>query len=377
MEFKPSRPLSIGMEMELQLLDGETLDLVDGILPLMELYSDNPYIKPEFIQNTVEVCSKVCNDLPDLESHISSLVSNLRAKCNDLGMTLCSAGSHPFGQRLALITPLPRYLKIEKSSGFLSHMQITFATHVHIGMPSGEMATTIMRYLKAYLPILIALSASSPFWRGYDTGYASYRHRILAATRSYGIPPSFDSWDAFSNFFTTAGHAGVFTSIHDIHWDIRPRPHLGTLEVRVMDAQPSVGDAVVLGGLVRALVSYIMRLHGESGPRHLPKPLPWWIEKENHFQASHLGLAAKYVEDERGASRRMTEVVEDVLEAVKGAADELGQTPYLEALRKTIQRRPGYMRQHEIYDKTGSLKQVVASLIEELEQETLVSRSVS
>jgi carboxylate-amine ligase len=367
MEFKASQAMSVGLEQELQLLDASSLDLANGILPLMELYPDSPYVKPEFIQNTVEVTSKVCHTLRELEDHLRAVVSDVRSRCQELGMALCGAGSHPFCKRLAIITPLPRYVQIGESAGYLGRTQITFATHVHIGMSSGEAAIAAMRDLKPYLPLLLALSASSPFWRGYDTGYVSYRHRILAATRSYGTPPSFQSWKEFSDFFVTTRQAGVFDTINDIHWDIRPRPHLGTLEVRVMDAQSSVSEAIALAGFVRALIVYLERTRGTKRPRQLPQPLPWWSEKENNFQASRLGLGASYVKDEHGSVVRLADLFHAVCGAVAGIAEELGQSAYLERLVKSVASGLSHIRQRRVFEQSGSLKQVVSTLAEALE----------
>jgi carboxylate-amine ligase len=375
MEFKATNPFSIGMELELQLVDSRTLNLADGILPLMEFYPDSPYVKPEFIQNTVEIASKVCQSSSKLQSHVASLVSELSTRCRKLGISLCGAGSHPFCERLALITPLPRYLKIEENMGYVSHTQITFATHVHIGMTSGDEAIALMRGLKSYLPLLIAVSANSPFWRGYDTSYASYRHRILAATRSYGIPPSFQSWADFSHFFETSRQAGMFETINDIHWDVRPRPHLGTLEIRVMDAQSTVSDAIALAAFVRALILYLRHTQGAARSGQSLRPLPWWIEKNNHFQASRLGLDAMYVSDEQGRARPMADIFREVRDAVAVAAEELGETRYLEHLTAAMEGGPGYARQRRIYRRTASLKRVVGSLVDRLEQDTLPKHS--
>ncbi len=369
MEFKPSDPSLIGMELELQLLDAGTLDLKDGILPLMELYPGSPYVKPEFIQNTVEVASRICTSLGELESQIKSLISDLKAKCKELGMTLCGSGCHPFGQRLALVTPLPRYRNLDATSGLLSHTQITFATHVHMGMTSGDEAIAVMRELKAYLPLLIALSANSPFWRSYDTGYVSYRHRILAASRSYGIPPSFTSWNEFCAFLTTTHHARIFETVHDIHWDIRPRPHLGTLEIRVMDAQSSVSRAVALAGFVRTLLAYLRRTPVNERAAGLPKPLHWWLEKENHFQASRLGLGANYAEDSQGTVRPLRAVLQTVIEAIWSTAKGLDEAVYLERFREFAETDTGYAKQKSVYGTTESFKQVVASLVDELERD--------
>lgn len=366
MEFTPSDPLGIGMEMEFQLIDRQSLDLVDGIVPLMELFPNSPYVKPEFIQNTVEIASKVCYSLEELESHVTELVATLRVKANSLGMELCGAGTHPFGQRLAVITPSPNYLRMEKKVGYLSHTQITFATHVHIGMSCGEETISVMRDLQVFLPLLIGLSASSPFWRGYDTGFASYRHRILAADRSFGIPPTFANWEAFRQFFNTAQRAGVFETMHNIHWDIRPRPHLGTLEVRVMDAQPSVAEAVALAGFVRALVTYLKQTPRAERPQQLPAPLPWWIEKDNHYQASRLGLGAKFIFDERGTVRRLGDIFNEVVDVLGETAESLGQGAHLQALRRNVEAGVSYIRQRQVYSQTNSLKAVVAAVAAEL-----------
>jgi carboxylate-amine ligase len=371
MRFKASEPLSIGVELELQLLDGTTLDAADGIIPLMEFYPQSRYVKPEFIQNTVEIASKVCSDLAELESHVRSVTSGIRSRCKALGMTLCGGGSHPFSKRLAEITPTRRYLRLEKTSGYLGHIQLTFALHVHLGMPSGEEAVTVLSDLKPYLPLLLAMSASSPFWHGYDTGYVSYRHRILAATRSYGVPPSFAGWEDFTRFFEISRRAGIFETIKDIHWDIRPHPNWGTLEVRVMDMQSTIGDAVALAGFVRALVLFLQSTRGKHRPAHLPKPLPWWTERENHFQASRLGLTATYVVDEDGTVVQLADMFDRVTDAVAPVAHELGQGAYLERLRESIKRNPPYDRQRAIYHETGSLQQVAASLVDALEQDTL------
>ena len=366
-EFKPSDPTTVGVELEFQIVDATTLDLANGILPLMARYDDGAYVRPEFFQSTVEIASKVCRGPHELDAHLRSQTAELSAHAAALGLRLCSAGSHPFSQRLGIITPLPRYRRIEKGSGYLGHTQITFATHVHVGMTSGDEAVEVMRRLKAYLPLLVGVSASSPFWRGYDTEFASYRHRILAATRSYGIPPSFESWAAFSEFLAAAQRAGVVESVNDIHWDLRPRPHLGTLEVRVADAQATVSDAVSFAVLVCALVSHLRSVAEDSEPTSLPKGLPWWTEKENHYQASRLGLQAQYVGDEQGTVDRLRQTFESVIDMLETETESLGYAPYFDHLRSITRGGLGYERQRVAHRRSGSLRDVVAGLIAELD----------
>lgn len=369
MEFKPSDPAGIGMEMEFQLLADRTLNLVDGILPLMDLLPDNAYVKPEFIQDTVEVASKVCYSLPELEQHVKRVVAELHTQCGKLEMCLCGAGTHPFNRRLATLTPQPRYLNMEKTMGYLSRIQITFATHVHIGMTSGDEAVLVMRELKPYLPLLIGLSANSPFWRGHETGYAAYRHRILAASRSYGNPPSFDTYSDFLRFCDITKRAGIFDSVNDIHWDIRPRPHLGSLEVRVMDAQPTVTDAVALAGLVRSLVTFLRMTAAADRPKGLPAALPWWLEKHNCFEASLRGLEARSIVDDSGTTISLQDQFCQLLEVLEPTAAALDQLGNLDQLHQRVTTGVGYVRQRREYQASGSFKRPVQSLVNDLRRE--------
>jgi carboxylate-amine ligase len=366
MEFRAGDPVTVGLELELQLLDTETLDLVDGVLPLIELYPDNPYIKPESIQNTVELITPVCRSVSEMHAHLLPLARDVRERCARLGMTLCGAGTHPFSRKLALATPDPRYQAMQQRAGYLMHSQITFATHVHLGMRDGDQAVAVMHRLKPFLPLLIALSASSPYWHGYDTHCVSYRHRVLAMSRSYGVPPSFDDWAAFCRFFETTRRARLFESVNDIHWDIRPRPRLGTLEVRAMDAQPTVAEAMALAALVRAVVWTLRTRPDTPG---LPQPLPWWIEKENHYQASLRGLDAALICTAEGNHRSLAAVWQDVLAAVQPAAAELGEAGYLEALRRTVASGASHVRQRASFRARQSHRAVAADLAGELRRE--------
>ncbi|MFS0517233.1 YbdK family carboxylate-amine ligase [Nostoc sp. UIC 10607] len=372
-EFKSSPEFSLGMEIELQLLNSDTLQLVDGILPLLEQAPENSLIQAEFNQAMVEVASKVCSNIPELEANIVSTLCNLKARCQELGMTICTAGTHPFCDRFASITPLPRYLSQQTASGYLADLMMTFALQIHVGMPSGDAAIDIMGRLKPYLPILLALSASSPFWWGHDTSFASYRQRFLSSLRTYGISPSFKNWQDFANFFTTAQHAGMFEIIRDIHWDLRPQPDFGTLEVRVMDAQPTIKESMMLAAFVHSLIVDLHHHSQEKQAGFLLTPLPWLIEKENYFRASRWGLDANYIEDEQGNSRPIKNIVKDILNAVAETADTLGNSSYLLQLEKRLAEGPSYIRQRQVFAKTGYVKAVVASLVSELEDELAIT----
>ena len=353
--------------MEFQIVDPVSFDLVDEALPLLEFFPDRRYVKPELTQNTIEVASEPCHDVGSLLRNLRELVGGVVKRGEELGVRLCGAGTHPFSQRLALITPLPRYLTIEKSLGLISHTQITFATHVHVGVDSGEEAVYLMSQLRPYLPLLIALSANSPYWRGHETGFAAYRHRILGSSRSYGMPPDFPDWRAFEHFLKTSIRAGMFESVHDIHWDIRPRPHLGTVEVRIMDAQTTVAEAVALAAFVRALVTFLRATRVAEETARPCRALPWWAQKDNCFNASRAAMNAPYVLNENGETRQLQHVLQEALEKVAEFAHDDAETRLLEKLSK-VMTHPPYKRQLDI-GRAGSLKRAVRAMVDILAEE--------
>ncbi len=367
-DFHGSSARSIGMEIEYQLVDSETLDLVNGVIPLMDYFPETVYIKPEFIQCSVEVMSEVCANLEELESNLLTLVWDLHKKCGELRMMLVGAGTHPFHKGLASITPLPRYLSIEERVGYPCYNYITYSIHVHIGMETGDETVKVMRLLRPYLPLLLALSASSPYWRGHDTKYASYREMVLASAKTYGLPPLFDSWGEFSSYFAATKLAGVYKTFRDYHWDLRPRPDFGTLEIRIMDSQPTIKEAIGFAALCQSLVEFLTSNADDTGAAILMQ-LPLWAEKENRYRACRDGLDAEIIRDEKGNKCPLREITEIVLDAVTKTAVGLGIMPELTRITQTLREGPSYVRQRGVYKQTGDLRAVVSSMNRELEDD--------
>jgi carboxylate-amine ligase len=371
-DFKPSETSSIGVELEFQLLDPVTFDLVDGVLPLLERCSGNPHIIPEYNQATVEINTRICGDAREMEGNVISLASTIRENCRDLGMVISGGGTHPFCSRFAKVTPIPRFLAMERVEGYIGYTSTTYALHVHIGMSNGEETIAVMKSLRSYLPLLLALSASSPFWWGNDSGFASYRQRVLSSLRTYGIPPYFENWEEFCRFSESARRAGLLSSFEDIHWDIRPRPDIGTLELRAMDSQPTIKEAVMLSSFVRVLVEYIRRRYRAGQDEGVLRPLPLWVERENHYQATHKGLDAIIIEDASGNTGPIRKVIEDTIKAVTGTAKEMGEEEYLRQLECKLDSTPSYVRQRMVFKETGSTKEVAASLVKEMEDDLVL-----
>jgi carboxylate-amine ligase len=357
------------MEIELQLMDAATLDLTNGILPLLEACREHPNIKAELNQSTVEINSTAFQDMRDLGEELYALTAHVKRKCRDLGMAVSGGGTHPFCSRPATITPLPRYLAMERYGGYLSHMLMTCALQVHVGMATGEEAVAVMKRLRPYLPVFMALSASSPFWWGNDTGYACYRNRVLASMRSYGLPPNFKDWREFSDFYESARRARVFDSFEDIHWDMRPRADMGTLELRVMDNPPTLDEALVIASFIYALAEFLREEYAAGEHTPLIRPSSYWVEKENHFRASLSGMDAVFIEDGRGNTVHFRKVMEDVLPALAPTAASLGVEEQFTRLTAFLDGEPGYRRQRRVFRETGSLREVAASLVRELDED--------
>jgi carboxylate-amine ligase len=366
MKFNPSPRHTVGVEWELQLLDPETLDLYDGILPLMEFFPERTFVKPEYIQSCVELTSDISRNSDEAVEHLRRTLQKTLRRCVELDMSVCGAGTHPFCRRLALITPLPRYRRMARSAGYLASNQMTFSTHVHIGMESGDQAMLVMTRLIPVVPALVAFSANSPFWRGHATGHVAYRHRILAAAPNYGLPTSFENWAAFNDFLQAAKRASMIERFKDIHWDIRPHPDFGTLEIRAMDAASDLRTVHGLVAFVRCLVIALAdESNGDLGDV-LPRELPFWVEKQNRFRAGQLGLDAEYIIDERGNHRPMRDVLRDLFDFCRPIAGEVGEAEGLRIAEALLDETPGYQRQLDTYSEGNSARTVVEMLQQEL-----------
>ena len=346
----------------MQLLDPVSLDLIDGIKPLMEFFPNAEFVKPEYIQSCVELNTGICETSAAAAEDLRGTLGKTLRRCEELEMSLCGAGTHPFCRRLALITPLPRYERMAAGAGLLSHTQITFSTHVHVGLRSGDEAMHVMSQLIPAVPVFIALSANSPFWRGHNTGHAAYRHRILAAARNYGMPTRFRSWRDFDQFLAVAIKSGTAQSFKDIHWDIRPHPDFGTLELRAMDAASSLHSLHALTAFARSLMLTLADADPAETARLLPLDLPYWIESENRYRAAHLGLDADFIVNREGDVRPLRELAGDLIELSADAAAKHGDSLGLEMAAQRLEIGPDFRQQIEVYVKTDLVRSVVESL---------------
>ncbi len=372
MQFNACSEHTVGVEWELQLVDAQALDLYDGILPLMKFFSQTEFVKPEYIQSCVELTSCVADTSEAAIAHIRQLLAQVLRRCRELEMRVCSAGTHPFCRRLALITPFQRYQRIEANCGYLAHSHITFGTHVHIGMHSGDEAIRAMSHLIPALPAFIALSANSPFWREHKTGHAAYRHRILAAAPLYGLPATFRDWGDFNNFYNAALKSGMIRQFKDIHWDIRPHPGYGTLEIRAMDAASDPQTLLALTAFARVLAISMAEADSGEVARVLPLGLPAWVKKENCYRASHSGLEADFIYNRFGDCRPIGGLIEDLVSFVEPVARDIGEHENLQLALQILSDKPGYFHQLKVFNETHSARAVAEYLKNRLLREELL-----
>lgn len=370
MEFNASPRPTVGIEWELQLLDPVTLDLAPGIMPLMEFFPNAKFVKPEYIQSCVELNSCIAENSDEAITHIRGSLARTLQRCAELNMEACGSGTHPFCRRLALITPLPRYQRIERKVGHLAHTQITFSTHVHVGMKSGDEAIRVMSRLVPALAAFIALSANSPFWRGHETGHAAYRHRILAATPSYYLPPPLRTWGEFVDFMNAARRSGMVQGIKDIHWDIRPHPDFGTIEIRTMDAASDLTSLHALVSFARSVALALRDASVEEVNGIIPLELPEWIARENCYRAAHHGLSAEYIIDAKGNLRPLRQVIARMIEFCRPVAGRSGEATGLQLAADLLAGTPGYERQLLAYEEGSSPRAVVRMLTDALVEGT-------
>ena len=366
MKFVPQAHPTLGCEWELQLLREDSLELADGILAFSEELSEYALIKPEFLQCCIEINTPPVETAADLEPALNSVAAQIDAHARPLGLRLAAAGTHPFDRKPAIVTPSERYLRLaDERSGAAAIHPVTFATHVHVACRDGDSAIRAMRRLAPCLPVLLAIGANSPYWHGIDTGYACFRQRLLASNPTYGLPPYFESWEHFGRMVDAGIRSRTIESFRDLHWDIRPHGDLGTLEIRVLDAQIDAHRIAQIAALVRALV--VIAADSRMPESAFPARLPHWMELDNHFRACKSGLGAQIITSVSGDTEPMMEVVETLFDLARSQCETLGDCELLAGLERSLTSHNGAELQRRAWQQQHSCKAVARFLVESLE----------
>ena len=377
-EFSSSPQPTLGVEVELELVDRETRELVSGAHEILtEITQALPDGEPgkakaELLQSTIEIITGICHTVREAKHDLAASLDDLRPYTDRDGLLLMCSGTHPFSDPATqVISPDPRYQRLVDEMQWPARQMQIFGIHVHVGVRSGEKAIAMVNALSAYIPHFLALSASSPYWMGHDTGLASCRSKVFEGLPTAGPPWQLTGWAQFERLMDTLIAARSISSIREVWWDIRPHPGFGTVELRICDGIPTLREIGVVAALGQCLVQRFDTLldRGYS----LPTPRAWLV-RENKWRAARYGLDAAIVVDEAGTTVSLREAIAELVEDLMPVAMRLDCSEELHGAVDVMERGPSYIRQREVVAGGGSLRDVVDSLVEELRTDRPASR---
>ncbi len=292
-DFQPSRPYTLGVELEIQLLDRDSLDLTPAAQEILRELPENlkNRIKPEFIRSMVELATGVCGDLREVERDLRQSYRFLEERAGQADCLLFAASLHPFARyRRQVLSPGRRYAELLEELQLVGRRLISQGLHIHVGLPDTDTTIRVFNQIRQYLPLCLALTTSSPFYEGEDTGFYSYRSKLMDALARAGMPRSFQDWQELGRVLALLCRAGAIRDIREIWWDVRPHPDFGTLEVRICDLPGRFDEILALTALIQALVVTLAE-RDRPGPYH-----PQEVIISNKWEAARHGLAGIYIE---------------------------------------------------------------------------------
>jgi glutamate---cysteine ligase / carboxylate-amine ligase len=368
--FGKSDPYTLGVEEEYMLLDGETLDLVQHVEAVLEAAHGGEFerrVNPELMQSVLEIATPVCRTAAEVEDELRKLRAYVTGIARERGMRLGSAGTHPFSlferQR---ITARDRYRHLVDQLQYVARRELIFGLHIHVAVDDPEKAIQVVNGLLAHLSSLLALSASSPFWRGEPTGLSSSRQMVFAAFPRSGPPPRFRDYADYAEVVGQLEKTGCIADYTHIWWDIRLHPRLGTVEIRVCDAVTRVEDAVALAAFCQALVKHYCERYerGDEIPSYHRI-----LTTENKWLAARYGLEAPVMDLATGRRNRVpvAQLVRRTLRDIEPHAEELGSERELEGIREILARGNGADRQRRIYNANRDIVEVAREIADATE----------
>ena len=367
--FATSARSSVGLEWELMLADGATGDLVprgpDVIDVLEERTALERYtVTGELLTNTVEVTSGIGDTVAAAVDDIADAIASVRTVTNPMNVELLCAGSHPFAQWYEQsVTDKTRYHKLIERTQWWGRNMMIWGIHVHVGVDDVNKVFPIINALAVYLPHLQALSASSPFWAGERTGYASNRSLVFQQLPTAGLPWPLQDWSEFEGYLDDMVRTGVMADASEVRWDIRPAPRWGTIEVRACDGMSTLPELAAVASLVQVLVEHFSRELDEG--RELPEIQPWFV-RENKWRAARYGLDARIIVDSDGAQLPVREHLRTTMEELSEIAADLHCAREFAGLETIMTQGASYARQTMVADAAdGDLREVVQHLIRE------------
>lgn len=362
-DFQSSGMLTLGVEIELQLIDRETMNLAPRAEELLNATQHLKKVKPEFYLSTVEINTDKCADVHEVEKDLRGTLAEMNPIAEKLGIALSSTGAHPFAKYSdCIISSTERYQELIDRNQWLTRRMTVYGLHVHIGMKSGDDCIRFNNFFMYFLPHLLALSASSPFWQGVDTGLSSCRPTTYEALPTAGQPYHVHSWKDFENLYESLKKCGSIKTLKDLWWDMRPSPGFGTLEIRVCDGCATLYETLAIVAFIHLLAHWFAD-HG-SWMESVSYP-PRWVSRENKWRVIRYGLDAELVINTEGKIRSLRDDMREWLDKLAPYAEKLGYQSYIANLRTLMEKGTSSQRQRAVFQKTQSLEEVVKFNIDE------------
>ncbi|HEX2200282.1 MAG TPA: YbdK family carboxylate-amine ligase [Burkholderiales bacterium] len=331
MNFTASAALSLGVELELQLVRPHDFDLARDASDLLARLDKRKLpgaVKPEITESMIELNSSVHTDCAKLLEELETLRGAVVQDAGVLNIRVSGGGSHPFHDWAdRRIFPNERFRFVVERYGYLAKQFTVFGQHIHVGCPSGDEAVFLTHMLTRYVPHFIALSAASPYYQGEDTSFQSSRLTAVAAFPLAGHIPFVTDWAAFIEFFTRMKDFGIVASMKDFYWDIRPKPEYGTVEIRVCDTPLTVRRAALLAAYAQSLAAY----HFAERPLQPSRDI-YLVNSYNRFEACRYGFGGDMVDPHESRKKKIGDDVLDSLQRVAPYAARLGCGELLEEL---------------------------------------------
>jgi carboxylate-amine ligase len=359
-EFKRSEGHTLGVEEELHIVDATTGELVPKIEEIMSRLPEDlkEAVSYELFQSVLEIKTPPCATVAEAEGRLRELRSRVGSWAAACGAALASAGTHPFSlYRDQKITGQERYKRVIKTLRWVAQREVIFGQHVHVGVPGEEEVIEAHNRLSEQVPLLLALSANSPYWQGMDTGFESTRIKIFETFPRAGLPPAFPDYAAFEGYVDLMVRSGSMDDYTYCWWDVRPHSKFGTIELRVLDSQTSLKSAVALTALTQCLVAKVLS-ENARGPYNRE------LASENKWRASRHGLDAAFYDDEKGVSVPARKMARDLVDELQPVSQDLGCASELLDVLEIVENGTGSQHQRRVYEKSADFLEVVAFLIE-------------
>jgi carboxylate-amine ligase len=356
---------TVGVEEEFQIVDPATWELRSHVSELLAAVAPSlgDQIKCEMHQSIVEVGTPVCADVPQLEAEILRIRTELCQAADRVGLAVAAAGTHPFSNWIdQVISPGERYEHIVEELQQLARSLLIFGMHVHVAVPDRATAIDLMNAARYFLPHLLALSTSSPFWMGRDTGLKSYRTAIFRRFPRTGIPDHFGSWGEYESYLNLLVDLHCIDDGKKIWWDIRPHPTFGTLEFRVCDVPTRVEETLALAALAQAIIVKLHRLYSRNLGFRLYRRA---LIDENKWRAARWGIDGQLIDFGKKQEVPMRALALELLEFVDDVVDDLGSRKYADYVLTILREGTSADRQLRVYRDTGDLRAVVRHVVQE------------